>query len=127
MATVEFFSRAWVDALDEAARDWAGPPEVELTLAQVVRTPEGDDVHYHLVIAGGRLTVRPGPAPEASITVSQPAVVAAAIARGELSAQQAFAAGAIKVSGDVGLLSRHGRTLAQLDDVFARVRERTRF
>jgi len=124
-----FLSPEWIEALDAAAREAPVPPGVRLTIQQIVTDDGGDggEVRYHLVIDGGGLRVRPGDAPAADVTLVQSRAVASALSRGELNAQQALAAGRLKLRGDIGRLAREGRALTAVEDVFAAVRADTTY
>lgn len=124
---VRFLSAAWLSALDDSARKLDVPDDVDLVVEQVVAGPDGRETAYHLVFGGGSLRVRAGRAEAASVAVQQSYETAVALARGELNAQQAMARGELRVSGDVALLSRHGRSLGRLPDLFAELRNRTEF
>lgn len=124
-SVVAFLAPEWLEALGRAAEVVRFPADLHLVLQQVVTDVEGRDVRYHLVAEDGRLSVRPGPAAEADLTLTQSYEVAAALSRGELNAQQALSAGRLKVSGNVELLVRHGRALTALADVYAGLREQT--
>ena len=124
---VRFLSAEWLAALDDSARELRVPDDVDLVVDQVVTAPDGSETAYHLVFAGGGLRVRPGRAETASVAVQQSYETAVALATGALNAQQAMAQGQLRVAGDVALLSRHGRSLGRLPDVFAGLRERTEF
>ena len=124
---VRFLSAEWLTALDESARGLDVPEDVDLVVEQVVTGPGGGETAYHLVFGSGSVRVRPGRAEAASVAVQQSYETAVALARGELNAQQAMARGELRVSGDVGLLSRHGRSLGRLPDLFAELRDRTEF
>lgn len=118
-----YLSPEWIAALDAAAAA-AGEvvPGVTLTVQQIV-----GDVTYHVRIADGRVRVHEGRAPDADVTFRQDPAVAAAIARGERSAQAAFMAGELRVGGDLTALMTHQAAFAALDDVFAAVRAETTF
>jgi hypothetical protein len=124
---VRFLSAEWLTALDESARELQVPDGVDLVVEQVVTRPGGEETVYHLVFGGGSVRVRTGPAEAASVAVQQSYETAVALARGELNAQQAMARGELRVSGDVALLSRHGRALGRLPDLLAELRNRTAF
>ena len=126
---VRFLSGEWIAALDAAAQEASVPPEVRLTIQQIVAGDgEGSgEVQYHLVVADGRLRVHPGEAASPDITLVQTRTVAAALSRGELNAQQALEAGRLKLRGDLGHLGRHGKGLAAMEDVFAAVRHDTEY
>ena len=124
---VRFLTPEWIEALDAAAREAAVPPDVRLTIQQVVTDDGGGDVRYHLVIDDGRLRVHPGEAAAADVTLVQSRSVAAALSRGELNAQQALEAGRLKLRGDIGHLAREGKALSAVEDVFAAVRAATSY
>ena len=123
-----FLSDPWIEALDHAATDAGNLAELTVGMALVIEQEvvDGDrTVTYHVVIDDGRVSVRPGPAPTATVRFSQDADTARAVAAGELSAQRAFMTGRLRVGGDLTVLLAHGEALAELDDVFASVRART--
>lgn len=126
---VQFLSGEWIAALDEAARAAAVPAGVRLTVQQIVTDGGvgGAEVSYHLVLDGGRLSVHPGEAESADVTLVQTRDVAAALSRGELNAQQALEAGRLKLRGDVGHLARQGKALTAMEDAFATVRANTAY
>jgi putative sterol carrier protein len=120
-----FLGADWLEALARAAEAVRFPSELRLTLQQVVTGMGGPDVRYHLVAEDGRLWVRPGPAAEPDLTLTQSYEVAVALSRGDVNAQQALSAGRLKVSGNVELLVRYSRPLTTLADVYAGLREVT--
>ena len=85
-----FLGPAWLEALAAAAAEVALPADVCLTLQQVVTGGDGEDIRYHLVARDGRLSVRPGQAPDPDLTLTQPYEVAAALSRGDTKAQLAL-------------------------------------
>lgn len=126
---VRFLSDEWIAALDSAAQEASMPPDVRLTIQQVV-TGEGGaggEVRYHLVLADGRLRVHPGEAVDPDVTLVQARDVAAALSRGELNAQQALEAGRLKLRGDISHLGRQGKALTAVEDVFGAVRAATEY
>ena len=124
---VRFLSDEWIAALDEAAQAATVAPDLSLTVQQIVTDGESGEVRYHLVVGEGRLRVRPGDVAAPDVTLVQSRDVAAALSRGELNAQQALAAGRLKLRGDIGHLARQGKALTALEDVFAAVRAGTTF
>lgn len=125
---MRYLSPAWFAAAGDALAADPGLPTavagLRLTLEQVVHdTPEGT-VRWSLVIDDGvRLVV--GPADEPDLRFTTGYATAAAIAAGELGAQQAFIRGLLRVGGDLTLLTAHQRTLAAIHDVLADVRKAT--
>jgi putative sterol carrier protein len=126
-----FASPEWIDELDRAISADPALQQVDqavsLVVEQTVTGGPGGDAVWHVVVAEGRVRVRSGRAPQADVTFSQTYDTAAAIARGELSAQTAFMIGELKVGGDVALLMAHQDTFDGVEDVFEVVRAGTEF
>ena len=103
---------------------------IDLTVRQVVNGgPEGD-VTYALRLADGTVTVIAGdghPDADADLEVVQDYATAADISRGDLTPSAAFAAGRLKLGGNVGVLVRHGDVAAGLDDLFGSLRAETTY
>jgi putative sterol carrier protein len=123
---VRFLSPEWVAALDRAASthpDLAGATaEVDLVVEHHVA-----GIWYHVSLDHGRVRFTSGPATAPTVTFSTDRRTAAAIARGELSAQRAFMAGRLRVAGDVIALTRAQAVFARLPDIFAQVRADTEY
>lgn len=126
----QFLSPAWLAELgtvaagDERLRE--ATRGMRLTIRHhVVGGPDGD-VGYCMTFADGRVSVDPNRA-DADVVVYQGYSTAAAISRGELAPAEAFATGRVRLGGRPGLLSRHREALGPLGDVFAALRERTRY
>ena len=123
---IRFLDPEWVNALDAAALGVPVAGDDRFVVQQVVRT-EGGEIRYHLIVEDGRIRVLPGQAPAPDITFSQAYDVAAALSRGELTAQQALSEGRLSISGDLAGLPRRAGALAAIGDVFAAVRSRTTY
>jgi putative sterol carrier protein len=119
-----FLSDEWIAALDLAAEHVEVDPTLSLVLQQVVDDPDGT-VTYHVIFDGGRVRVRPGPAPEPTVTFTVDRPTAEAIAAGEQSAQSAFMAGRLRLTGDVTVLLDAHEALERLAGLFAEVRAST--
>lgn len=99
--------------------------DVTLVVQHVVRgAPEGD-TSYHVVVDHGTVSVVPGPAPRADVTFSEDHATAAAIGRGDLSAQAAFMVGKLRVGGDLEKLLACQEAFSGIDDVFDHLRATT--
>lgn len=129
---LRFLSDEWIAALDAAAAtstalDGAIGGDEVLVVEHVVHDGSGGDgaVAFHLRLGSGPARVRPGHADDPTVTFTQSRATAQAIASGTTSAQAAFMAGALRLGGRVDLLIEHHGALAEVDDVFAAVRERT--
>jgi putative sterol carrier protein len=126
-----FSSPEWIAELDRAVADDAAlrtaSAGVSLVVQQTVTDgPEGDTA-WHVVIDDGEVRVRPGEAAEADVTFRQSYATAAAIGRGEMSAQTAFMVGKLRVGGDVELLMANQSTFDGVADVFGTVRAGTEY
>lgn len=88
---------------------------VVLVIEEVITDvpPGGSTVHYCVELRRGEAHVGPGPAAAPTLTFRQTHGVACALHEGRMSAQEAFTAGGLKVSGDVQA------ALAQLEIVTA--------
>lgn len=126
---VRFLSPEWIEALGRSARQanlsLDEGTEASIVVEQTVSDPAGASVTYQLAIDGGSATVVAGRVLEPSVTLRTDRFTAEAIARGELSAQEAFVQGRVRVGGDVRALVRHAEALVQLDECFAAVRHDT--
>jgi hypothetical protein len=125
-----FLSTEWLDALATAAADSEALRDLgdcQLVLEQTVRSTPAGDVTYHVVVSDGGVAVHKGAASAADVTFITDYRTAAAIGRGEQSAQAAFLRGDLRVGGDLAELARHADTLARLDDVFGAVRAGTQY
>ncbi|HEX7095542.1 MAG TPA: SCP2 sterol-binding domain-containing protein [Acidimicrobiales bacterium] len=119
---VRFLTAEWVAALDRAATA-AGPCADSLDGLVVGYRVDGFD--YHVTVADRRVRFRPGAVDDATVTFRLDRDTAAAIARGELSAQRAFMSGKLRIGGDTKALVRAQSAFAALGDVFAAVRSDT--
>ena len=110
-----------------AAHDALGPPpdadaEDALVIEQHVEGGPDGRVVWHVVVAGDARSILAGPHPSPDVTFTQDYATAAAVARGDLSAQEAFMTGRITLSGDAGALLAAAPALAALADALAAVR-----
>ncbi len=121
----EFLSPKWISDLDTSAKAVEVSQDLHLVVEQIVRSSDSSEVAYVIEIAEGRVRVRPGRMEGADITFVQDRATAAAISRGELSAQAAFMAGRLRVGGDLRVVVDRARELAALVDVFANARATT--
>lgn len=128
-----YLSQDWFDEVNEAAQSSEALRQstagADLTLQQVVTGgPEGE-LRYWLRIEDGTVRVAPGEAKGApagaDATLTQPYETAVAVSRGELSTEDAFLDGSIRLRGDISVLLRHQSILNTLGGAFAEVRSRT--
>ena len=117
-----YLSEEWIQEADAALR------------ASGLCTPDGErfaveqrvgEVVYHMVFDGAGASVHSGPAPDPAVVIRQSWATAAAIAQGEISAEEAVLNGQTAIKGDPLSLMVHHRMLANAEDVFADVRART--
>jgi putative sterol carrier protein len=129
----EFLSDEWIAALALACGGEPGTAEraADLLVVEpvVVGIPERGEVRYRLSFHDASCTVTDASvgAPAADVCLETDYATAVALARGEMNAQAALAAGRLRVSGDVARLAAHAAALARLGDVFAAVRTSTTF
>jgi putative sterol carrier protein len=126
----EFLSAEWIEALDAAARAATLPETasgMSITVEQVVRDAPGGESRYHLCIEDGRARVEMGSATAPDLRLFADYDIAARIQRGEANAQEALAAGRLKMQGRFAHLVRVDDALRALEDVFAPVRADTTY
>lgn len=102
------------------------PEDVLVVEQRVLDGPDGPIV-WHVVVDGEARSIHPGPHPSPTVAFAQDYATAAAIARGELSAQEAFMTGRITMSGDAGALLAAAPALAGVGDALAAVRATTTY
>lgn len=134
-----YLSPEWLAELDRACRGNrptarpgpGGHLAEQLVVQQLVSDGPQGPVAYHLDIDQETVMVRAGMAPEPTVTFSQDYETAAAVAKGELSAQGAFMAGRVQVRGDlVRLVELHGSVTGLTETIGAAtraLRDRTEF
>ena len=102
-----FPSEAWVTQLPEV---YGALPPAEGATAVVEHTvsgtPGGEAVYWTEFTEGRLIAAGVGPRPDATVTMTAPYAVAAAVATGEVEASVAFMQGRTKVGGDQALLLR---------------------
>lgn len=119
-AVPEFLSDEWVDALAATAASASVADGAELSVRQVV-----DDAAWTVRVAGGRVAVDRDATADVTLTTDR--ATAAALVRGELAAQDAFAAGRLRLGGDLTKLLAAADALGGLDAAYAQVRDTTTF
>lgn len=115
-----FLSDEWVDALRSAAAGATVDAGATLAVRQVV-----GEVAWTVRVADGHVTVDRDPAADVTITTDRD--TAAALVRGESATQDAFAAGKLRLGGDLTKLLAAAPALAGLDAVYAGVRHSTTY
>lgn len=115
-----FLTDEWVDALDAAATSLQVGDDLELRVEHVVEA-----FTYHVSYADGRVRYQRGAATDATVRLIADRDTAAAIARGELSAQRAFMNGLLAIEGDTMALANAQPTLRAIGDAFGDVRSST--
>lgn len=124
---VRFLTAEWLGELQRAAATAAVPADADIVVAhEVSGTPSGD-VCFRFTAAGGRVELEWGTTDGAQVTLIEDYGTAVAIARGELTAQQAVAEGRLKLRGDVGALVRNSAATTALGDLFRAVRATTTY
>jgi putative sterol carrier protein len=106
-------------AASEAAADF---------VVQHVVTGGGDgDLTYHVLAGADGVRIRRGEALDPTVVFTEDYGTAAAIGRGELSAQAAFMAGRIRVHGDLRRLVEQGDAFDEIEEALADLRSETSY
>jgi putative sterol carrier protein len=128
---VRYLSLAWIDALSQQVANSSAlaalADDYKIGVTQVVTDgPEGD-VIYHLRLGDGSASFGAGPADVEDVRMEQSWATAAAVATGDLNAQEAFIKGLIRLKGNQQKLIESQPVFAALDAVFTSVREQTEY
>ncbi len=134
----EFLSARWIDELDTAAQQLEGLGALDgpLVVEQVVRdvvgySPGGPgqhgEVRYQVQLEPGGARVVAGGDAVADLVLVTDYATARRLHVGATRAQDALAAGRLKIRGAPETLAQRGELLAALDEAFAPVRARTTF
>jgi len=125
----EFLSVAWIAELDAVARSLPpgdGPPE-RLVVEQAVTGPNGAAATYQFHVSADEVRVMAGAPTGADVVLATDLATAVALHRGTLRAQDALAAGRLKVRGRPEVLGACAARLAELDAALVSVRAGTTF
>ena len=124
----EFLSVAWIAELDAAARALPpgdGPVE-RLVVEQQVACPRGAAT-YQFHLSAAEVRVMAGAPTGADVVLATDLATAIALQGGTVRAQDALAAGQLKVRGRPDVLGACAPRLAQLDAALTDVRAATTF
>jgi hypothetical protein len=126
-----YLSPEWLEAAQRAIDARASRPGaaagVDIVVQHVVGGGVDGDVTYHVRLADDGVSIREGEAPDPTVVFSEDYATAAAISRGELSAQSAFITGRIKVHGDLPRLVEQSRAFGEIEDALAGLRSETSY
>jgi hypothetical protein len=129
-----FLSPAWISALAAVLAEATFPAAdsfTSLTVRQVVSTgPHGDEIDYRITLSDRGIGVVSGSAgsdPPADLTLLSDYDTAAAISRGELSAQEALESGRLEVRGRVDRITGARKVLVALGDAARELRASTTY
>jgi len=126
-----YLSAEWFEhaqrALSENSARVRPTDRPDVVVQQHVTEGPGGDVAYHLEVHDGDVRLEPGVADAPTVTFIKDWETAAAIGKGELSAQGAFMAGRIRVRGDLPKLVECSDVFGELDDVLADLRSQTTY
>ena len=121
---VRFLSPEWLAHL--ASTTATAAPTVSLRVHQRVTGGPDGDVEYTLQLADGKVALQPGPGP-AEVELVSDYETAVAISQGRLSPAAAFAAGRLRVGGEVSALVAHQAAFAEIGKLLAGVAEATTY
>jgi hypothetical protein len=127
-----FLSEEWFAVVRAALPDAPGGADDGIETGAVTvrhRVTEGPDgdVDYVVRAGAGRFSVEPGAAGPVDIEILETYASAAAISQGLLTPAAAFAAGRLKLAGDVALLAERQGDFAALGQLLAPVRAATTY
>jgi putative sterol carrier protein len=126
-----YLSREWLDAaqraIDASASLRDAASGAEFVVQHVVTGGSKGDVLYHVRVGQDGVRVCNGEAPDPTVVFTEDYSTAAAIGRGEISAQAAFMAGRIRVRGDLPRLVEQSGAFSEIEDALAELRSETSY
>ena len=124
---MSYLSAEWLARLPPAEAPASGTdqPPTGFTLRQVVRGAPDGEATYDVRITDGVLSLRQAGSFPADVTLTCDYATASEIASGHLSAQAALAAGRIKLSGDLRVVSTVAADAAGVDPLPPELRSET--
>jgi putative sterol carrier protein len=124
----EFLSPEWLAALDESARSSKSLAAAgDFTVQMVIRHSPDGEMTYYVEVSEATARVHGGSLESPDLTLVADYDTAAAISQGTVNAQEALAAGRLKIKGSLELLRGRDEGFAALADVFADVRDTTTY
>ena len=94
-------------------------------ITQVITESPDGTVTYHLQSGNGRVAFGVGPAEPEDVRLEQEYFSAVDVATGEITAEDAFITGCIRLSGNAPLLLECQAVFAGLDPIFTAIADRT--
>jgi putative sterol carrier protein len=126
-----YLSPEWLDAarreIDASTSVRAAASGLDFVVQHVVTGSADGDVTYHVRVGEDGVRICPGEAAEPTVVFTEDYGTAAAIGRGELSAQAAFITGRIRVHGDLPKLVEQSNAFSDIADVLAGLRAETSY
>jgi len=126
-----YLSPEWLEAaqraIDASTTVRHGTSGPDIVVQHVVTGRSDGVVTYHVRIGADGVKLCPGEAAEPTVVFTEDYATAAAIGRGELSAQGAFMTGRIRVRGDLPKLVGQSDAFGDIDDVLADLRTETSY
>ena len=121
-----------LDWIDEIARRVAADSELQklgsshsIGITQVILESPDGTVIYHLQAGNGAVSFGAGPADPEDVRLEQEWFTAVDVATGEMTAEDAFITGCIRLSGNAPLLLECQAVFAGLDPIFSAVADQT--
>ena len=121
-----------LDWIDEIARRVAADSELQklgsshsIGITQVILESPDGTVIYHLQAGNGAVSFGAGPADPEDVRLEQEWFTAVDVAMGEMTAEDAFITGCIRLSGNAPLLLECQAVFAGLDPIFSSVADQT--
>jgi len=122
---VKFLSEGWVRAVRGGLSASDGFKEATASqrsrIQQIVMTEEGDDIRYWIVLDEGAVDMGLGSTNDADVTITSDYETAVALAKGELSATNAYFGGRVRITNVMsamsllGALSKYGEVVRSIE------------
>jgi putative sterol carrier protein len=126
-----YLSPEWLDAAQRAIDASTSVREAvngaDFVVQHVVTGGSTGNVTYHVRVGDDGVRICKGEAADPTVVFTEDYGTAAAIGRGEVSAQAAFMAGRIRVRGDLPRLVEQSGAFSEIEDALAGLRSDTSY
>ncbi len=125
----QYLSPEWFAEMHSAAEAFMpdDPTEGRVSLRETIDATPFGTVTYVMIIDNGVIVISTDSDIVADVTFSQDYETAAALHRGELTTQDAFFSGRVRVAGHLNTLLENADVLQGIAPAFASVREQTTY
>lgn len=125
----QYLSDQWFEEMQAAAVVFAGPSSGKrpVTLRETINDSPHGEVTYVMTLDGATVSIERDTETDANVTFTQDYATAVALHKGEMTTQEAFFAGKVRVAGHLNTLLDNADLLQGIAPLFEQVRTATTY